>query len=144
MTKSEPAAGRQHLAALLRAAGSVYDPPGLEALLRGVLGAPAEMGGGWHRLVADPMPPPLAAALDNFYAERRAPGRAARRVGRARPRRVCRAALGRTSGRICAAARPAAGLADRLYRLGRGGGGAAPTCRPVCRRPLYPAGGAAG
>src|SRR5579883_324016 len=72
MTKSEPAAGRQHLAALLRAAGSVYDPPGLEALLRGVLGAPAEMGGGWHRLVADPMPPPLAAALDNFYAELRA------------------------------------------------------------------------
>ena len=52
------------LARLLRAAGSSYSPQGLEELIAGVLGAPAEIGSSWHCLVADPVPPDLADALE--------------------------------------------------------------------------------
>ncbi len=54
---------------LLRAAGSAYDPEGVRALIKGVLGAPAEIGAEWHRLVADPMPPALALALEQVQGE---------------------------------------------------------------------------
>jgi Xaa-Pro aminopeptidase len=49
---------------LLREAGSAYDAPALDALIEGVLAAPAEVGTSWHMLVADPMPPELAEALE--------------------------------------------------------------------------------
>jgi Xaa-Pro aminopeptidase len=49
---------------LLQEAGSVYDADGVEALIAGVLGAPAEIGTSWHALVADPVPPALAEALE--------------------------------------------------------------------------------
>ena len=49
---------------LLRETGSAYDPPALDALIEGVLAAPAEIGTSWHRLVADPVPPALADALE--------------------------------------------------------------------------------
>ena len=62
---------------LLREARSPYDPDGLRALLKGVLGAPAEIGTEWHRLVADPMPPALAQVLEQMQA----------RDGRRLPRR---------------------------------------------------------
>ena len=55
---------REELARLLREARSAYDPEGVEALIAGVLGAPAEIGTGWHMLVADPMTPDLAEALE--------------------------------------------------------------------------------
>src|SRR5271165_1257582 len=56
------------LARLLRAAGSAYDPEAVRALIAGVLGAPAEVGSSWHALVADPVTPELAAALDALRA----------------------------------------------------------------------------
>ena len=49
---------------LLREAGSSYDPQRLDALIEGVLAAPAEVGTSWHMLVADPVPPELAEALE--------------------------------------------------------------------------------
>ena len=49
---------------LLREAGSAYDPPALDALIEGVLAAPAEVGTSWHMLVADPVTPALADALE--------------------------------------------------------------------------------
>jgi len=49
---------------LLREAGSAYDPPALHALIEGVLAAPAEVGTSWHMLVADPVTPALADALE--------------------------------------------------------------------------------
>ncbi|MGH7048524.1 MAG: aminopeptidase P family N-terminal domain-containing protein, partial [Stellaceae bacterium] len=52
------------LARLLHAAGSPFTPAGLGELVAGVLGAPAEVGTGWHCLVADPVPPDLADALE--------------------------------------------------------------------------------
>src|SRR6516225_3487429 len=55
---------RDELGQMLDAAGSVYDPEGVEALIAGVLAAPAEIGTGWHVLVADPMPQPLADRLE--------------------------------------------------------------------------------
>src|SRR5215831_6033207 len=55
---------RDELGQLLDAAGSVYHPEGVEALITGVLAAPAEIGTGWHVLVADPMPRPLADRLE--------------------------------------------------------------------------------
>ena len=60
---------RDELARLLRDAGSAYDPAGVEALIAGVLGAPAEIGTSWHNLVADPMPPALEEALEKLHAE---------------------------------------------------------------------------
>src|SRR5215831_10443057 len=49
---------------LLREAGSSYDPQSLDALIEGVLAAPAEVGTSWHMLVADPVTPALADALE--------------------------------------------------------------------------------
>ena len=56
------------LARLLQDAGSSYDPAGVEALIEGVLGAPAEVGTGWHVLVADRVSPALADALETLRA----------------------------------------------------------------------------
>jgi Xaa-Pro aminopeptidase len=56
------------LARLLREAGSAYDPERVEALIAGVLGAPPEVGTEWHRLVADPVAPALAEALEALRA----------------------------------------------------------------------------
>ena len=55
---------RDELGQMLDAAGSVYDPEGVGALIAGVLAAPAEIGIGWHVLVADPTPQPLADRLE--------------------------------------------------------------------------------
>ena len=60
---------RDELARLLRDAGSAYDPAGVEALIAGVFGAPAEIGTSWHSLVADPVPPALEEALEKLHAE---------------------------------------------------------------------------
>ncbi|MGH7092002.1 MAG: aminopeptidase P family N-terminal domain-containing protein, partial [Stellaceae bacterium] len=57
-------ATREHLARLLKEAGSAYDPDGVAGLIAGVLAAPDEIGTSWHLLVADPMPAELAAALE--------------------------------------------------------------------------------
>ena len=59
---------REEMARLLKAAGSVYDPEGVGALIDGVLAAPAEIGTGWHVLVADPMPRQLANCLEALQA----------------------------------------------------------------------------
>jgi Xaa-Pro aminopeptidase len=64
MTINGSAPDRGELGRLLREAGSAYDPEGVEALIAGVLGAPAEVGTNWHMLVADPMTPALAEALE--------------------------------------------------------------------------------
>src|SRR5712664_1084815 len=63
---SQPDQGE--LARLLREAGSAYDPGGVEGLIEGVLAAPAEIGTSWHLLVADPMTPALAGALEALRA----------------------------------------------------------------------------
>jgi Xaa-Pro aminopeptidase len=68
MTTNESAYGRGELARLLREAGSAYDPGGVEALVAGILGAPPEIGTEWHCLVADPVPPALAEALEKLRA----------------------------------------------------------------------------
>jgi Xaa-Pro aminopeptidase len=62
LSESEAEAGR--LAELLREGGSPWDLEGVEALIDGVLAAPAEIGTTWHRLVAEPTPPDLGAALE--------------------------------------------------------------------------------
>ena len=54
----------REIESLLREAGSAYDPPALDALIEGVLAAPAEVGTSWHMLVADPVTPALADALE--------------------------------------------------------------------------------
>jgi Xaa-Pro aminopeptidase len=72
MTAGRSAPNRDALARLLREAGSAHDPAGVEALIAGVLGAPAEVGTGWHSLVADRMTPALADALEALYAQRAA------------------------------------------------------------------------
>ncbi len=69
MTTKESALDAAVLGHLLRQAGSSYDPESLRALIKGVLGAPAEVGTEWHGLVADPMPPALAQALEQLQAE---------------------------------------------------------------------------
>ena len=61
---------RNELGRLLREAGSVYDPQGVDALIEGVLGAPAEVGPSWHMLVADPMTPALTGALEIFRTDK--------------------------------------------------------------------------
>src|SRR4051794_23859306 len=60
---------RDHLAKLLRHAGSALDPDGVAELIAGGLAAPPEIGKSWHALVADPTPPALAEALEDmrFY-----------------------------------------------------------------------------
>jgi Xaa-Pro aminopeptidase len=69
MTMRESVSENGELTRLLREAGSVYDPAGVEALVAGILGAPAEIGAGWHCLVADPVSPALAEALERLRAE---------------------------------------------------------------------------
>jgi Xaa-Pro aminopeptidase len=66
ISESEP--DRSELGHLLQQAGSAYDPQGVEALIEGVLGAPAEVGTSWHGLVADPTTPALASALEALRA----------------------------------------------------------------------------
>jgi Xaa-Pro aminopeptidase len=68
MTMDGSAPDRSELARLLREARSAYDPEGVEALIAGVLGAPAEIGTNWHMLVADPVTPNLAQALEAVRA----------------------------------------------------------------------------
>ncbi len=60
---SEP--DRGELGHLLQQAGSAYDPQAVETLIDGVLAAPDEVGTGWHVLVADPVMPALAGALED-------------------------------------------------------------------------------
>jgi len=55
---------RSELARLLKEAGSAYDPDGIEALIKGVLAAPAEVGASWHALVADPATKELVDCLE--------------------------------------------------------------------------------
>src|SRR5690348_6463935 len=68
MRSSPTQTNRDVLGRLLKAAGSAYAPEGVEALIEGVLAAPAEIGTGWHVLVADPMPRPLASCLEKLRA----------------------------------------------------------------------------
>ena len=63
MSSSATQPNRDEIARLLKAASSAYEPEAVEALVEGVLAAPAEIGTGWHVLVADPMPQQLAASL---------------------------------------------------------------------------------
>src|ERR1700732_581414 len=72
MSSSVTQPDRDELARLLEAAGSTYDPDAIEALIDGVLAAPAEIGTGWHRLVADPMPQQLADCLEALRAAKAA------------------------------------------------------------------------
>lgn len=64
MTTGGSAPEPDEIGRLLREAGSAHDPSAVDALIEGVLAAPAEVGTGWHVLVADPMPPALAEALE--------------------------------------------------------------------------------
>ncbi len=68
---------------------------------------------------------------------RPAPGRAARRTDSARAGRFRGAAFRRASGRISARASRTPGLADRLHRLGRRGGGAGGQGGGLRRWPLH-------
>ena len=72
MRSSVTQPNRDEMARLLEAAGSAYDPEAVEALIEGVLAAPAEIGTGWHVLVADPMPQQLAACLEALRAAKAA------------------------------------------------------------------------
>ena len=60
---------RARLAQMLKAAGSALDVDQVEALIAGILAAPEEIGTSWHALVADPVPPDLAAMLEALKAE---------------------------------------------------------------------------
>ena len=68
MTATGVAPDRDRLAELLREAGSALDPDGVAELIAGVLAAPPEIGTSWHALVADPTPPALAEALEQYRA----------------------------------------------------------------------------
>src|SRR6516164_7930238 len=68
MTMSGAEPDRRELGRLLQEAGSAYDPHGVETLIEGVLAAPEEVGTSWHRLVADPVTPALAGALEALRA----------------------------------------------------------------------------
>jgi len=59
---------RHELDRLLREAGSAYDAQGLDALIEGVLAAPDAVATSWHMLVADPVTPALAEALEALRA----------------------------------------------------------------------------
>src|SRR6202047_2992920 len=72
MSSSITQPDRDELARLLEAAGSTYDPDAIEALIDGVVAAPAGIGTGWHRLVADPMPQQLADCLEALRAAKAA------------------------------------------------------------------------
>src|SRR2546422_785619 len=66
MRGSEPHG--EELGRWLREAGSAYDARSGEALIGGGLAAPGEGGAEWDALVADPMPAPLAGALEALQA----------------------------------------------------------------------------
>ena len=66
ISESEP--DWSELGRLLRQAGSVYDPRGVEMLIEGALAAPDEVGTTWHTLVADPLTPDLAGLLEALRA----------------------------------------------------------------------------
>jgi Xaa-Pro aminopeptidase len=68
MRPNETQPRRDELARLLKEAGSAYDPEGVEALIKGVLAAPPEIGTNWHTLVADPMTAELALRLETLRA----------------------------------------------------------------------------
>jgi Xaa-Pro aminopeptidase len=68
MTKSGSEPDRGELGRLLQEAGSAHDQQDIEALIEGVLGAPVEVGTSWHALVADPVTPALAGALEALRA----------------------------------------------------------------------------
>jgi Xaa-Pro aminopeptidase len=68
MRISESGPDLSELGRLLQQAGSAYDQQGVETLIEGVLAAPDEVGTGWHMLVANPMPPALAGALEALRA----------------------------------------------------------------------------
>jgi len=68
MKSSTTQPARIELARLLQAAGSTYDLDGVEALIKGVMAAPARVGTSWHALVADPMTPELAGQLEALRA----------------------------------------------------------------------------
>src|SRR5437016_247967 len=72
MTMSGSEQDRGELGRLLQEAGSAYDPESVEALIEGVLAAPAEIGTSWHVLVADPMPQRLAECLEALRAAKAA------------------------------------------------------------------------
>jgi Xaa-Pro aminopeptidase len=72
MSSSATQPNRDEMARLLKAAGSAYEPEAVEALVEGVLAAPAEIGTGWHVLVADPMPQRLASCLEALRAAKAA------------------------------------------------------------------------
>ncbi len=66
MSDARPEQAR--LAQLLKAAGSALDVAAVEALIAGVLAAPAEIGGSWHALGVEPTPPELVAELEALKA----------------------------------------------------------------------------
>jgi len=66
---NEARADRAGLAKALKAAGSTLDVAAVEALIAGVLAAPAEIGTSWHALVAEPTSPALAAQLEALKTE---------------------------------------------------------------------------
>ena len=68
MTMSGSEQVRGELGRVLEEAGSAYDAQSVEVLIEGVLGAPAEIGMSWHMLVADPVTPGLAGALEALRA----------------------------------------------------------------------------
>src|SRR6266478_5919695 len=68
MTMSGSEQDRGELGRLLQEAGAAYDAQSVEALIEGVIAAPAEIGTSWHLLVADPMTPALAGALEALRA----------------------------------------------------------------------------
>ena len=68
MRSSTTEPDRNELARLLKETGSRYDPEDVEALIQGVMAAPAEVGTSWHLLVADPMTPELAERLEALRA----------------------------------------------------------------------------
>src|SRR3984893_18879631 len=68
MTMSGSEQVRGERGRVLQEAGSAYDAQSVGVLIEGVLGAPAEIGMSWHMLVADPVTPGLAGALEALRA----------------------------------------------------------------------------
>jgi Xaa-Pro aminopeptidase len=68
MTVEFSESDRAELARLLADTGSPYGPDDLEALIEGVLAAPAEVGTSWHVLVAKTVTPNLAGHLEALRA----------------------------------------------------------------------------
>src|SRR6516164_11756610 len=68
MTMSGAEPDLRELGRLLQEAGSTYDPQGVETLIEGVLAAPDEVRTSWHTLLAYPVTPALAGALEALRA----------------------------------------------------------------------------